>query len=191
MKLDGIVSLYNDMRLSNLNRYRFGFTYNNVSFDVFFFIDESPYKLMFGVKAENFYFELDVKKGFIIDPTLEREKYSELCRILGLRYDETNKFKPIYFFTEFNKKIPQKADKKNTPKPHEIAVYRKDVEEADKIYFMGWLDNTINGKKFTTKNLEKTRLLLGKDAYVQCKAKNVSSRWTDDINKAQEVTLDF
>ncbi len=28
----------------------------------FFFIDESPYKLMFGVKAENFYFEVNVKK---------------------------------------------------------------------------------------------------------------------------------
>ncbi|NEN83073.1 DUF6037 family protein [Paenibacillus elgii] len=191
MKLDGIISLYNDMRQLSLKRYRFGFRYNNVAFDVFFFIDESPYKLMFGVKAENFYFEVDVKKGFVIDSTLSHEKYSELCRILGLQYDPINKFKPIYFFSEFNKNIPQKADRKNTPKPHEIAGYRKDVEEADKIYFMGWLDNTTNDKKVTPKNLEKTRLLLGKDAYKRCNAKNVSSRWTDDIKKAQEVTLDF
>ncbi|WP_195571769.1 DUF6037 family protein [Paenibacillus sp. 1001270B_150601_E10] len=191
MKLDGIIPLYNDMRQLSLKRYRFGFKYNNVTFDVFFFIDESPYKLMFGVKAENFYFEMDIKKGFVIDPTLPKDKYSELCRILGLQFDPTNKFKPAYFFAEFNKNIPVKADKKNTPKPHEIAVYRTDVEEADKIYFMGWLDNTINGNKVTLKNLEKTRLLLGDDAYIRCKAKNVSSRWTDEIKKAQEVILDF
>ncbi|MBB6670063.1 DUF6037 family protein [Cohnella nanjingensis] len=191
MKLDGIIPLYNNMRLLNLDRYRFGFIYNNVSFDVFFFLDESPYKLMFGVKAENFYFEKDVKKGFVIDPTLEREKYSELCRILGLQYDPINKFKPIYFFLEFNKNITQKVIKKNIPRPHELAVYRKDVEESDKIFFMGWLDNKANDNKVTPKNLEKTRLLLGRDAYFRCKAKNVSSRWTDDIKKAQEVILDF
>ena len=40
------------------------------------------------------------------------------------------------FFTEFNKSIPQKAVKMNTPKQNEIGVYRKDVEEAGKIYFM-------------------------------------------------------
>lgn len=74
MKLDGIISLYNDMRRLSLKRYRFGFRYNNVAFDVFFFIDENPYKLMFGVKAENFYFEVDVKKGFIIDSTVSYEK---------------------------------------------------------------------------------------------------------------------
>ncbi|MCS7465006.1 DUF6037 family protein [Paenibacillus doosanensis] len=66
-----------------------------------------------------------------------------------------------------------------------MGVYRKDVEEADKIYFMGWLDKTISGNKATPNNLEKTRLLLGQDAYVRCKAKNVSSRWTDDVKKAQ------
>ncbi len=125
-----------------------------------------------------------LKKGFLIDSTMSHEKYSELCRILGLQYDPTNKFKPMYFFSEFNKNIPQKADRKNIPKPHEIAGYRKDVEEADKIYFMGWLDNTTNDNKVTRKNLEKTRLLLGNDAYKRCNAKNVSSRWNDVIKKS-------
>ncbi|MGM1049998.1 MAG: DUF6037 family protein [Bacillota bacterium] len=57
--------------------------------------------------------------------------------------------------------------------------------------FVPWLDNTTKDNKVTPKNLEKTRLLLGNDTYKRCNTKNVSSRWTDDIKKAQEVTLDF
>ncbi len=70
MRLDGLTKLYNDMKANDIKRYKFIFTYNNVIFDVFFFVDEQPFKLAFGVKAENFYFELEVNRGFIINPNI-------------------------------------------------------------------------------------------------------------------------
>ena len=78
------------------------------------------------------------------------------------------------------------ANFKNVPKPHEIALYSRDVEESHKIYFMGWLDNTIRGDSVTEKNLEKTERLLGYKTYLTCKSKNLSSRWTDQEHLAKE-----
>lgn len=188
MILDGLKDLYYDMKKELLKRYKFGFSYNGVAFDVFFFIDEQPFKLMFGVKVRNFYFELDVNKGFEINPFLG-EKYTELCRILNLTFNENSPFKTTYFFEEFNKRIPRTADKGNYPKPHEIGVYRKEIEEADKIYFLGWQDNEKKGQQVSEENLDKTRKLLGFEAYKRCRTKNISSRWTDNERFAKEFYM--
>ncbi len=112
MKLDGLIKLYNDMKSNDIKRYKFIFTYKNVIFDMFFFIDEQPFKLAFGVREENFYFELEVKRSFIINPNL-RDKYLKLVEVLGLKYNPQSPFKTIHFFSEFNQKVPQKAYKKD------------------------------------------------------------------------------
>ncbi|HEF7293002.1 DUF6037 family protein [Bacillus wiedmannii] len=187
MKLDGLVQLYEEMKEQGIKRYRFDFTFNKVTFDVFFFIDESPFKLMFGAKMKNFYFELDVKPGFVINTYLG-EKYGELCKVLGLEYDEKHPFQSSYFFEEFNKKIPATVKVHNQPQPHEVAMYRKDVEESEKIYFWGWLTHVNTGKNVTPENLEKTEKILGVDAYKTCKQRNISSRWTDDRSKVVAYT---
>ncbi|WP_028401076.1 DUF6037 family protein [Ectobacillus panaciterrae] len=188
MRLDGLIPLYRDMKDQGLNRYKFDFIFNKVHFDVFFFIDESPFKLMFGVKMKNFYFEIDLHKGFKINTYLG-EKYGELCKVLGLEYDPNSSFKSSYFFQEFNQKIPSNAHRNSYPKPYEVALYRRDVEEADKIYFWGWLSHETTGKNVRPENLEKTRILLGVDAYEACKRNNISSKWTDDKRKAITVTM--
>ncbi|AIG26118.1 DUF6037 family protein [Brevibacillus laterosporus] len=188
MKLTGMKELYADMKTKYIKRYKFAFVYKNVIFDVFFFIDEVPFKLIFGVKTHNFYFEMDVNNGFIINTNIG-SKYIRLCNILGLKYDPKNPFKTFYLFTEFNKKIPKQADIKNTPIPSDIAYYRRDVEESEKIYFMGWKDNEKRKEKVSPENLNKTRLILGYDAYQICKKKNTSSRWTHDKDLAQNFQL--
>ena len=67
MRLDGLKDFHNSMKINDVKRSKFIFTYSNVVFDVFFFTDEVPYKLCIGVIARNFYFELNVIKGYIID----------------------------------------------------------------------------------------------------------------------------
>ncbi|MGZ9785443.1 DUF6037 family protein, partial [Bacillus pseudomycoides] len=145
MKLDALIQLYQTMKSQGINRYKFDFTFNKVTFDVFFFIDESPFKLMFGAKLRNFYFELDVNPGFNISTYLG-EKYNELCEVLGLEYDPDNPFKSRRFFEAFNQRIPVTININNQPQPHDVARYRRDVEEADKIYFLGWLNHEKTGK---------------------------------------------
>ncbi|EFU43417.1 hypothetical protein PVOR_03650 [Paenibacillus vortex V453] len=188
LKLTGLRELYADMRTKGIKRYKFGFTYNSVSFDIFFFADETPFKLMFGVKAHNFYFEVSVDKGFVIDTNLG-DKYTQLRKILGLQYDPDNPFKTFYFFSEFNNRIPKHADDKNKPEPSDIAYYRRDIEESEKIYFMGWRDNEKLKEKVSPENLYKTRMLLDYGAYLICKRKNISSRWTPDKSLAQSFYL--
>lgn len=63
------------------------------------------------------------------------------------------------------------------------------MEEAEKIYFCGWFDNDKVGKKVRPENLEKTKEILGTDAYLMCKKNNISSKWTDDKDGAIEYFL--
>lgn len=118
---------------------------------------------------------------------MDKEKYFELCRILNLQYDPENRFLPGKFFREFDFAIPHLGSQINKAVYYEVARYRRDVEESDKIYFMGWLDNDKQAHRVTEQNLQKTRRLLGFDIYEACKRKNISSRWTDDRKLAQEV----
>jgi len=189
MHLSNLKQVYVNMRTNNIERYRFTFEYRNVKFDVFLLIDESPFILMFGVKAKNIYFEIEVKRGFNVNDTIPKETYKKLCEALGLKYDPMNKFKPSDFFTEFNKRIPHKFNTRNKAKPHEIGTYRKKYEESEKIYFIGWRDNNIRNESVRPRNLEKTRTLIGEDAYNRCKDNNISSCWAGDPSRAIEVVL--
>lgn len=197
MKLTGIESLYKDMRSKNIDRYKFDFKYAEVEFDIIFFIDEKPFILMFGVKKSNFYFEIEIKNGYTIIPYFEKKVYDTLIKLFKFEDRGNDVFKPIYFFETLNERIPKFAIKKNIAKPSEIARYRRDVEESDKIYFWGWIDHEKNRSEnhdykgnVSDKNLEKTRKLLGYKAYLRCKEKNISSKWTDDESKEIEYTLE-
>lgn len=190
MKMTGIESLYKDMRRKNIDRYKFCFNYAKVDFDVIFFIDESPFILMLGIVRTRFYFEVQVNPGYQIVPLFDEKVYKELVKLLEFDNIVNSPFKPIYFFEALNKVIPKYADLRNSPKPSEIAKYYRDIEEADKKYFWGWIDHEKNRKEnecykgnVTPDNLRKTRKLLGYEAYMRCKEKNISSRWTDDRSK--------
>lgn len=94
--------------------------------------------------------------------------------------NERTPFRTGKFFAEFNEKIPATATDRARVLPHQIASYRRDVEEADKKYFCGWRNNKLENKKVTLKNLEKTRALIDEKTYVFCKDHNISTRWTDE-----------
>ena len=81
MRLSGIKNLYVDMKRKKINRYKFEFIYAKVEFDVIFFIDEEPFILMFGVKKNNFYFEVEVRGGFSIIPIFEQRVYKKIVEL--------------------------------------------------------------------------------------------------------------
>lgn len=174
------------MKEQNFDRYRFDYLHGRVEFDVFFFIDETPFILLFGAKEYNLSFEFKVEKGFKVIPYMNNEEYTALCNALSLTYDPNNRFSPKAFLEKFNVQVPKTAQNSGQPKPEQIAKYRRVVEEADKIYFYGWRNNQIRGDKVSPENLEKTRILLGNKAYDICKRKNISSRWIDKKENAVE-----
>ena len=97
MKLEGLKSLYGSMKSQGIERYKFDYKVGKAVFNVFLFIDSSPFILLFGARGQNFSFELEVKAGFTIDPQIDREAYRQLCRILDLEYDPTQPFSPRKF----------------------------------------------------------------------------------------------
>ncbi|MDC7783923.1 DUF6037 family protein [Priestia megaterium] len=180
MQLQGLKPLYISMKQQNIDRCRFTFSFRGTVFDVLFFIDESPYKLLFGAKGTRFSFTLAVEGGFTIQAFLDNEILSKLCKVLGLQYDPNNPFSTKYFFEEFNNRIPGKISKKDIPAPYEIAPYVNIKEDAEKVYFRNWRFHDGIKSNVRPENLEKTKLLLGNKIYINCKKKNVSSCWTDD-----------
>lgn len=110
---------------------------NNVIFKTIYFIDSVPHSLAIGVVNENLFFEIPIEKGFRINTFLDKNTYNKICKILGITFDQDNPFSSKKFFDEIHKQIPTSVSLNNVPKSSDIAPFKNDVEEADKIYFCG------------------------------------------------------
>ena len=115
------------------------------------------------------FFERTVHEGFKINTGFDRETYSELCRVLGLKYDPNNPFSPKYLFEEFDNKVPSSVALRDVPTTAQISTYRNIEEEPDKIYFWRWIFHDGIKSNAKPENLDKTRRLLGLKAYNACK----------------------
>jgi hypothetical protein len=177
MKLIGLENIYKELKINNENYFIFTFHKNKIIFDVLFDIFKEPYELHFIQKNKHFHFCIKVERGFNINPILKSNVYSELCKVLNLKYDPNNKFSPHAFFDEFNKKFPKYfvRDKKEREL---LDFYIYDIEESNKLYFDGFIEweKINNGKRVSPKNLEKTRILYPQH-YEFCKRENVSIRY--------------
>lgn len=187
MKLDGLKNFYKSMKKQDIERIKFDFIFNNIKFDVLYFIDEKPNILAFGIKQHNYYFEISVENGFVIKPFLD--DYSKFCKIMGFEYNPEKPFKPSYFFKHFNNQVPNKAKVSSIPQPSEVAAYRNNVEEAEKIYFVRWRDNNKIGQQVSGSNLEKTRKLISYNAYMMSKEQNISSCWSSNPSNQKKYKL--
>jgi hypothetical protein len=191
MKLTGLSSLFKQMKQDGELRSKIEYRHGRVTFDVLFLIDESPFSLMFGAKGHNVSFEFKVGPGFTVTPTIPNEVYRALCKALGLTFDPTNPFRISTFLEDFSTAVPSLLGTKSKAKPQDVARHRRHVEDSDKIYFCGWRDNTKRSEHVTPKNLQKTRELLGEAAYSSCKARNISTCWTDHEDDEVEVKLEL
>jgi len=187
MIFDGLIPLHASMQAQDISRYKFEYTHGRGQFDIFFFIDESPFKLLIGARGGNFAITVNVDVvTFKISTYIG--KFNELCEFLELEFKEGNPFSTNAFFADLNCNIPSTASRHNVPRPSEIAEYVDNVLEADKVHFVGWLDNNIQGNQVSEENLDKTRRLLGFDVYEICRRKNISSRWSPHERDSVEIT---
>lgn len=189
MKLPGLSALYKQMKRDGEMRSKIEYKHGIVTFDVLFLIDETPFSLMFGAKGHNVSFEFKVGQGFAVNPTIPNDVYRALCNALGLVFDRENPFRISSFLQDFSNSVPHLLGTRTKAKPQDVARHRRYVEESDKIYFCGWRDNTKRSEHVTAKNLQKTRELLGEAVYLSCKARNISTCWTDRELDAVEVAL--
>lgn len=183
MKLLEIKPLLSDMRANNISIDKFRFTYNGVIFEVIFFIDSTPFELLFGVIDENYSFILKLKRGFQLE-LIPDEVFYELCNILKLRPGKEG-LTSFKFLKYFSQKIPLKYSKVKV-QPHELIQYKKDnISEEDKIYFCGWKFFSSDSDK-KARNFEKTKKFLGESIYRFCKEHNISSCWTSTPEKRKD-----
>jgi hypothetical protein len=186
MRLTGLQPLYRSMRAQDMERTKFRYQHNHLVFDCLFFIDTEPhFELVMGCLGHNFTIFVEVRKGFEITPYIEpKETFLALRNALFQGMGSTNKFDPMAFFTEFNRHIPNHTSPDQAPTPDDVGRHYPDIEEADKRFFCGWLDNTKQGNHVSPSNLAKTRRLLGQRAHDLAQRRNLSTRWTHEQSKA-------
>ena len=82
-KLERLQILHQDMRRQGCKTARFGFTKNQVNFDVSFVTAVEPYVLLFAVRGGQFSMKLLVTRGYQVDTKLPREGLLQVVRCSG------------------------------------------------------------------------------------------------------------
>lgn len=186
MRLDGLQELCRSMARQDIGRYKFRYQVNQLIFECIFFRDIQPFELIMGcLNHDRLTLLFEVKPGFKVIPFIEcKQTLSTLIEALKTSGDTQHKFSLTEFLREFDKHIPHQAQPRNVATPRDVVRHYPQIEEALKIHFYGWRDNTIQNDHVTAFNLDKTRRLLGQEVYEFCKRHNISSKWTYDENRA-------
>lgn len=177
--MNGLRALHQSMRAQDMDRYRYEYSHGQATFDVIFLADESPYILLLGLRGGSIAFEFKVDEQYVIQSVYMGDDYSTLVKLLGLRYDPNNRFRPTHFLEWVDKAAPAQADTRSAPRPAHVVRFRREVEEEKKVYFLSWRHYRNDERGPTLENLAKTRKLLGYRYYVICRDRQISSCWTD------------
>jgi len=121
--------------------------------------------------------ELPIDKDYSTPSYLDNNLYKQIIDLLGITFDPDNKFTPTSFFNIINNNIPEKYEKSNYYDVLFTESIIRDIEEADKIYFLGFRNNPSN-QGVSPKNFEKTALAFGNKIANSLKEHNISTRWT-------------
>lgn len=186
MKMNGLVDLYKSIKEQGLSYTIFDYTHNGIEFFIMFDIGTNPFKLLLVKKYSLLTLSLDINKGFILETSLEKEKYETLKEMLEIKKGNTNPFSTTIFFKELDSKIPKEAKKPVLDENHKSVISRVyQCEEQDKIFPFGFVDWDYNGskKRYTERNREKTRLLYP-DIYKAIQGKNISIRYSNENKHA-------
>lgn len=185
MKLERLAQLHSSMSAQGITKTKFEFQFRNLLFSVIYISEQFPHELLFGCRTHNLFFVVKVSHDFTIGTYLG-ESYGVLLDALGLQPNSNNRFSPNAFFEEFKVVIPLSTSPTNVPTVTDIASNRRDVEDAHKIYFLGWLPHDGVRSSPTTSNLAKTMRICGHATYNTCLRNHISSRWTDIKELAQQ-----
>ena len=143
----GIPALYRDMMRQGIVREAFNFTINGVTLKSIFLIDRKPFELIVGVVGTQFGFIIKLYKGFTAEWLNDADLW-ELRKLLNLKRSG-NQFTSFKLFREIDAHAPAKCSRQKISF-QDIAHYRRDVPEADKVFFCtashGWKDCSQCGK---------------------------------------------
>lgn len=181
MILQNFERLFITMNKMGEKKQKFTICYNSIRAHVLFLADIEPFLLIFGIQDTNEYLELEMSQGFEVNSFFTKELYLKLIEIFNIQYDPNHKFTPNDFLSFINNNVPE-FRKTERVKNSDILRYKRNIEEADKIHFCGWIYHNTKSNA-TPANLEKTRLLMGEVAYKRCCERNISSKWTDLIER--------
>lgn len=181
IKMDNLENLYNSMKTENQTRVAFPFEYNERGFSCLFLVDILPYRLhVSSLGNRPFIIEFELNEQFEIKENMNNEDYINLVRYLNLRYNPENRFRPKFFLERLNLGIPIHT---RNPNYSEVLRNSRNIEENEKIYFCGWLDNKKRNYNVSPKNLYKTKIAFGDKYFEICRKNNISSRWTNVKNE--------
>ena len=185
MKLERLEKLNTNMKQQGMIKTKFEFKFRKLTFSVIYIAEKLPYELLFGCRAQNLFFVVKVEQGFMVDTYLGNA-YRTLCQALELKPNPDNKFSSNVFFKDFSTIIPINTSPNNIPTITEIALNSRDVEDSQKVYFLGWLSHDGVQSKPSEANLLKTKRICGQATYDICRRNYISSRWTDIKERAQQ-----
>ena len=160
MRLIRLSQLHRNMQDQGINKTRFEFNFRNLNFSVIYLAEQFPHELLFGCIHHNLCFVVEVDANYTISTHLG-ENYGPLLRALGLTPNRDNPFRSNIFFDAFEVATPTTTHSGNIPTIREIAIQRRDVEEADKVYFLGWLNHDGVQSKPTEKTCRRHFAFVG------------------------------
>jgi len=169
-----------------IDRAKFRVTHNHLAFAGVFLADSTPWQLGLACIGHNFTLRFDVSKRYEISTYIHDDATVEALRTaLRTGAGSGHRFSPSEFLREIDAALPATMTKNDRPRPADMVLHRRDVEDAEKIYLCGWEAHERGGKRHVTaENLHKTRALLGDADYAWCQRNDVSTKWTDDPARA-------
>ena len=185
---DDLWPIARQMRALGMTRASFRYETRHAQLEVAYVLDVEPNVLLIGITGRNpFAFEVAIDHQCRVKPFLSPDDYHALLDALGVERDPDHPFSIRGFFDYLDQCVPSRPDPGGAPDPDFIAQFWNDVEDADKVYFVGWRHNPP-GSHVTGDNLAKTQRLIGQGARESCARLNISSCWTADRNDKNPVT---
>ncbi|MFT3716474.1 MAG: DUF6037 family protein [Gordonia sp. (in: high G+C Gram-positive bacteria)] len=161
-----------------------------------FYADSAPFELVFSYQLVPPVL-IPVLPGYRV-PILLGEQYGPMRDVLGITAGGSTPWRPSDFFTTLNSAIPAEYVRRTHEcRPEHAARYPgPEIEDADKTlywYHRDWVQEGVVGERLkslpTSKNLAKTRRLLGAEIADFCRRRHISICWTADRSdeKARHV----
>lgn len=189
MRMDGLAQLHASMQQVGIERMRFRVRHGPLTFDGLFLADTTPYELALGALGHpDIALVLDVRQDYTIKPYLGAA-YGPLAAALNLGAGTGQPLMPGDLLRALDAALPATATRRDAATPADVARVYRDVEDAHKVHFCGWRDNTLRGDQVRPANLAKTRRCFGQAAHDFCKRHNLSTCWSDDPTRAIAHTL--
>ena len=180
MEYKGFKKLHQVMRDSEATKYIGKFKYK-IECTYLFDIDMKPYELIFlrQKNKETLTLKLLVKNGYNLDNHKSKDFFYQIIKFFEIEKDGDKNFNSDTIFNNLSEEL-FKLELSNLfqPQCYETAKFHSDVEESEKIYFKGLLNNNLRKNSVTDRNFEKTSKLIGKEIAIDLKNSNISTCWT-------------